>query len=227
MWQRGPTSSGFLRRPLGGGGRTKGWAFGHRAISLPSFPQSADKRAEQRQANSPQPTGYWLDVREQIKQNDESSPGGSGSISDSSDLRQFFLPLPFFFFATQLGTNPIVKGDCHEYTKMLRAQVQSSVFRMMTQCYFYRTRQIICHLSDCLTNWPQSHRASGVRDAVFLLVFRFELLTCLSDLGNQKECVLCSEWNKIWKVVFISAQSKHPKGEGGGGGARIHNPNNS
>lgn len=131
----------------------------------------------------------------------------------------------FFFFATQLGTNPIVKGDCHEYTKMLRAQVQSSVFRMMTQSYFYRTRQIICHLSDCLTNWPQSHRASGVRDAVFLLVFRFELLTCLSDLGNQKECVLCSEWNKIWKVVFISAQSKHPKGEGGG--ARIHNPNNS
>lgn len=98
---------------------------------------------------------------------------------------------------------------------MLRAQVQSSVFRMMTQSYFYRTRQIICHLSDCLTNWPQSHRASGVRDAVFLLVFRFELLTCLSDLGNQKECVLCSEWNKIWKVVFISAQSKHPKGEGG------------
>lgn len=100
---------------------------------------------------------------------------------------------------------------------MLRAQVQSSVFRMMTQSYFYRTRQIICHLSDRLTNWPQSHRASGVRDAVFLLVFRFELLTCLSDLGNQKECVFYAQSGiKYGRLCLFQHRADTQRGKRGG-----------
>ncbi len=39
---------------------------------------------------------------------------------------------------------------------------------------------------------------------------------------NQEECILSSEWNEIWKAVFISPQSKYPEGW-----ERIHNPNNS
>lgn len=97
----------------------KGSAYGHKAISFPSFSQSGDKKAVKCQANSPQPTGCRLDDRKQIKQKDKCSLGGSGSISDSSDPRQFLFRIPLPFFATQPGTNPVVKGDCREHVDAL------------------------------------------------------------------------------------------------------------
>lgn len=82
------------------------------------------------QANRPQPTGYRLDDREQIKQKDKCSLRVSGSISDSSDPRQFLSSFPsaFFFFAAQLGTNPIVKGDCWERHDALSSSTELCFF---------------------------------------------------------------------------------------------------
>lgn len=124
----------------------EGSAFGHRAISLPSFSQSADKRAVQCQANSPQPTGCRLDDREQIKQKDECSLGVQAP-SVLAVIPSFDPPFLCLFFATQLGTNPIVKGDCREHRDALN--------------HFYRTGQMICHLSF-LTSLTRPYSVSVV-----------------------------------------------------------------
>ena len=99
----------------GGGGGFSVWSQSYFPSFFLSIGRGGDKRATPCQANSPQPTGYRLDDREQIKQKDECSLGGSGSISDSSDPRQFLSSPSSAFSVTQLGTNPIVKGDCREH----------------------------------------------------------------------------------------------------------------
>lgn len=58
----------------------------------------------------------------------------------------FYLPSPLPFFAVQLGTNPIVKGDGWEHRDALSSSTELCVF-WITQSYSYRTEQMTCHLS--------------------------------------------------------------------------------
>lgn len=229
----------------------EGSAFGHRAVSLPSFSQSADKRAVQCQANSPQPTGYRLDDREQIKQKDECSLGGSGSISDSSDPRQFLSSLPLPFLLLSLALILLLKVTAGN-TENLRAQVQSSVFFgwwhkvTFTEPSRWYVIRVFPHLShsiphsvsvvfstDTDANWPQSYCVPDVRDSFKCALF-FSFWECLfwqlkvwiADLSLRTWMSggmhFMWKWNEKWKAVFISPRSKYPKGR-----VRIHNPNNS
>lgn len=80
------------------------------------------------QANRPLPTGYRLDDREQIKQKDKCSLRVWGSISDSSDPRQFFIFLPPCLFSLPSLALILLLKVTAGNTAMLWAQVQSSVF---------------------------------------------------------------------------------------------------
>lgn len=129
IWQRSPMSSGQCHFPSVLPQRKRGRKVQRLVIKLfplPPFSQSADKRAVQCKANSPQPTGYRLDDREQIKQKDECSLRGSGSISDSSDP-SFYPPLPLPFLLPSLALILLLKVTAGN-TETLRAEVQSSVF---------------------------------------------------------------------------------------------------
>lgn len=108
-------SADFLQRSLRGG-EDDGRALGHRVFSHPSFSQSADKKGRALPSKQPQPTGYWLDVREQIKQNNENSRGTQAPSVIAVILGRFSF-LCLFSPTTQLGSNPFVKGDCCERTQ--------------------------------------------------------------------------------------------------------------
>lgn len=137
----------------------------------------------------------------------------------------FYLPSPLPFFAAQLGTNPIVKGDGWEHRDALSSSTELCVF-WITQSYSYRTEQMTCHLSfssprhhsvqaspphcNSLVNWPQSYWSIQVHT-----FFLCQALGCFDNLKSNWK-----EWHEIWETVFISPQSKYPKGS-----VRTRNPN--
>lgn len=161
----------------------KGWAFGHRDVSLPAFSQSADKTAVQSQANSPQPAGCRLDDREQIKQKDKCSLGGSSSIGDSSDPGTFYPTFRYLFLLQSLALILLLKvtagntdapSSCSELCDTNWADHMSfkmfSTLSLWPSCiYFHR---------NSLINWSPSRCGPGVKDAfrctLYTLSYRFD-----------------------------------------------------
>lgn len=117
-------------RPLGagGGGRFSFWSQSYFPFLLCLNRQIKGLISAKQTAPSPLATDWMTGNKSNRK---TSAPSGAQAPSVIAVIPgSFYPPFPclFFFFATQLGTNPIVIGDCREHRGASRASTELCFF---------------------------------------------------------------------------------------------------